>query len=258
MASQEMEEREVRTLVFLGNHLEGQDLIKIHEGPRVEVIVGLANEEETRETIVIPYSLLSHHSKYFREARRTPTVLENDPQIFEYFVQYIYCGSYQCTMIGTPGSELFKSFEGDHYEAWILGDRLGAPHFQNHVLDHLVGHHKRGFVAAGSIDIIYKNTSPGSRIRKFFAACVRVAHGRAGFDPSTWESTGERAGEFLSDLQRLLSIPIGEFRDPFEHTGYYYEDVMGRPSRDPLGPRRFDHLDKRNVTPDIKEERMGG
>ncbi len=119
---------------------------------------------------MLPIRLLCHLSTFFyaalnagfREAAdKRVTLREERSDVFRYFAIWLYCGDF--TRIG---EELLEP-----EEAWVLGDKLGAPAFQNCVMGKLQSIYAYGFIPGQVqvIDYVYRSTVAGSPLRLLVA-----------------------------------------------------------------------------------------
>jgi len=112
--------------------------------------------------------LLCHVSTFFRaalkgefeEAKEKRVMLkEEDPPAFELFVLWLYKGRLF--------DEMLNSQLHEHtVQAWILGDKLGAPAFQNCLTQELIDKGADMLYDPDGVRYIYDNTVRHSPLRK--------------------------------------------------------------------------------------------
>ena len=125
--------------------------------------VGSGNAEKVWH---LPEKLLKSTSTFFTAALEggfaeaisgNITLPEEDPDIFEYFVEWLYVGYDQ-----------EPAFEPDFsVSLWTLGDRLGCPLMQDDAMCDLLQYYSMYYIEEVTLKQIYKGSAPGSKIRQF-------------------------------------------------------------------------------------------
>ncbi len=115
----------------------------------------------------LPEKLLKSKSTFFTAAleggfaealSKKVTLSEEDPDIFRYFVEWLYVG---------------YGNQGVHFEPnlivclWIMGDRLGCPLMQDDAMRNLVHYDYDSHIEKATLKQIYEGSAPGSKIRQF-------------------------------------------------------------------------------------------
>ncbi|KAL8778331.1 MAG: hypothetical protein Q9213_007461 [Squamulea squamosa] len=141
--------------------LEGQ--------PSIAVKVGAGNKAITWN---LPKGLLTHISPFFKAAlsrgwfeaqAESVDLPEDDPAAFRLFYKWLY--TWTLSKSEKYPTKITKDLDALLYvEAWILGDKLGCPHFQDFAYAHLDN--------AGPYDTdiakkIYTGTPEGSSLRRW-------------------------------------------------------------------------------------------
>ena len=178
---------------------------------------------------MLPTNLLCHLSSFFKAALKTGfkeadkkrVVLKDDePEVFRLFVVWLYSGSVQ----GMEFPDIWLE------KAWIFGDKIGAPAFQNRAMARLIkGYEDEDGVYpfdyqynARDVDYIYKNTVPGSLLRA--ATVDAVVYWLATHDmiDKKWKALYSRGGDFVVDLiMKLRRIKRFRLRNPVDHVSDY-------------------------------------
>ena len=125
--------------------------------------------------------LLTHASSFFHAAinhpwaeseSKTIELKEDDPDAFEFFLHWLFAwalkedGKYPREI--SQGTDPMLSLR-----AWVLGDKLGCPHFQDFAFVHL--HRGLAKEVESTHKIIreaYANTPSGSKLRSYVAAIL--------------------------------------------------------------------------------------
>jgi len=122
----------------------------------VKVIVG----QWPQSTWILHEALLIAASRFaaaalfwpFKEKEeRTIRLPDMDKDMFEYFVQYLYKGQFDCLS------------SDEAVQLYVLADRLQAPTFRNEVSEKLI---TPSMITLSQLDYIMDNTIPGDRLRK--------------------------------------------------------------------------------------------
>lgn len=90
---------------------------------------------------------------------------DDDPEVFRHWVQWIYIGKIICTILRVEG------INDVLVKAWILGDKLGCPIFQDNVMVELLACHspkvERPLIETSTLRTAYEGSAPGSKLRKW-------------------------------------------------------------------------------------------
>lgn len=122
--------------------------------------------EDNKKFWHLPEKLLKSKSQFFTAALedgfaegilKSVTLPEEDPDIFAYFVEWLYVGHDQSA-----------AFEADfHVRWWALGDRLACPLMQDEAMWSIVDDWSEGHIHEEILPMIYELSAPGSKIRQF-------------------------------------------------------------------------------------------
>lgn len=167
--------------------------------------------------------LLCHVSTFFRAAleggfeeakEKRVTLTEEDPSAFKLFVLWLYKG---CLFEYTKASTL-NAFT---VQAWVMGDKLGAPAFQNCIMEEILADGHDLIHDPEVIRYIYDNTAKGSPLRKVTVDMTVYAYedidqGKA------WKSLYYAGGDFMVDLMKALQQHWRPTKDcPVDSAGRY-------------------------------------
>jgi hypothetical protein len=152
-------------------HFATMDRQRFYHTPSVSITVG---SEDRQKTFHVHKDQLVHKSAYFRTSLesefvegRTQQVLldQDDPDVFDVFVQWIYQGDYDVQM-AIPKEEggTEDAWYELHARAYSLGNRLIAPDFKKKVVEKLATIFERYDDLAMALvikmaEIIYDGTS---------------------------------------------------------------------------------------------------
>lgn len=153
---------------------------------------------------VLPVDLLCHVSTFFKAAlkggfeeakEKRVTLKEEDPSAFELFVLWLYKGQ-------ILNSKKPEALDVVIVKAWVMGDKLGAPDFQDCTMRALV-------IAGGSQDLltdteaigyIYNNTAVGSPLRMVTVDTIVFVWENIDQRPEAWKSLVSGGGDLIVDL----------------------------------------------------------
>ena len=133
----------------------------------VQVIVG--NDRYTA-TWYLPVRFVNHHTNVFEaellkadeeKGFQILTLPDNDPNVFELFVQWLYLGHFK---IG--------GFDNETYiKVWILGEQLACKEFKDHVILQLIAYSDWGLnFDKHLVKLVYEGTASGSKLRAWTVA----------------------------------------------------------------------------------------
>lgn len=180
---------------------------------------------ETAGSWTLPKDLLTHASPFFRAALNGPwpesesrevELREDYPVVFRFFVEWLYIWAFNNGRNPRLASEA-GPFLGAR--AWILGDKLGCPWFQDFALVTLSrGLRTKPGELAPLTRMAYANTPPKSRLRRFLSGMILncVTRSKAPFNEhnrllSLIDEVAEVAKDFAK-LQMLSPRPF-EFNE---------------------------------------------
>lgn len=154
----------------------------------------------------LPVELLCHVSTFFRAALKDEfedvkdkrvMLKEENPSAFKLFVLWLYKG---CLFDEMDASELHDFT----VQAWVLGDKLGAPAFQNCLMQELLPNGGHMFYDAKVVRYIFDNTTKRSPLRKLTVDLIVYSYedidqGKA------WRSLYLSGGDVMVDLMKRSS-----------------------------------------------------
>ena len=197
----------------------------------------------------LPKALLTHCSPFFAAAlegsffeaeSRTVSLPDDNPEVFETFVQWLYIGEIRCTV------ELFDSYErwtSLIVASWMLGDKLGCQAFQDAAMTQLLAYHNKGdAIQISAVRAAYEGSPPGSKLRKwavdqFLYEIKLEGYGEPG-EKESWVSQVEAIENFGQDfLEASLDLGGSEMAEPYMNGQRYmevstYKHEMGCRCRD--------------------------
>lgn len=157
--------------------------------------------------------MLVRHSRFFAAALEglflesktlKVTLSEDEPLAFELFVQWLYLGHFKSQdedPHSTTSMRLIK--------AWILGDRLDCPMFQDHVMLHLIERQNSQYLDRAVINYVYNDstTIPGSKLRRWLVHTVLHETSRDQYvvPPEQLPGTVEGNQELVMDILKEIS-----------------------------------------------------
>ena len=182
-----------------------------------------------RHYVLTPINLLTLQSSYLQRAYvesngTATTVIESpkvQPELFDSFVQWLYKGDL-CKPLKVQDEN--KNSESELTSRWALGEFLGAPGFQNYIMDKILkgceevkplckwpSFHQASFV--------YNATTNGSALRKLVADALAFRRYKGG---NHWdgkdEETEEKWRNLMEDMPELSidinCAPIRRETDP--------------------------------------------
>lgn len=207
-------------------------------GSGIEILVGpkqlFGVENQDNRTWCLSKTWLAHHSGLFKrfvdgKATATQIIIDNDPDIFTLFVEFMIRGQYTYRDDLTVHEGVRESAK-----AWVLGEYLDAPKFQNLAMRNLFNIYKgytRSGVGPESILYICENCESSSPLYRFYrdVTCtywgnkdIVVEEDSGGVYIVDWAIVFERYPDFRDDL--LLGTrdggshikPFGQYRVPEE------------------------------------------
>ena len=129
---------------------------------------------------------------------------DDDPEIFETYIQWLYTGTVFSKVKGKFGSSNYVHLA----KLYTLGEKLVDAVFQNQVVDAIVAGVREADTIVGTpvypgqieINMIYHNTPPGNPARRLMVDIWQ----RWGCKAWVVEETNNVSPEFLVDLMRAL------------------------------------------------------
>lgn len=178
------------------------------KAPTVKVLVGPDKEE-----FLIHESVIAKPGTFFETAlkkewiegkERTVELLEDDPDVFELYTQWVYTGKIFCKSTSGIHSPTTSQNFDTIIDLYLLGQKLLDRVFQDRVIDALLAttHDMRGketqtrwFPVGGTVDRLYLGTIKGCPMRRLLVD-IYIQHGQ-----EKW-MTGysQMDAEFLGDL----------------------------------------------------------
>lgn len=149
--------------------------------------------------------LLCHVSTFFRAALKDEfedvkdkrvMLKEENPSAFKLFVLWLYKG---CLFDEMYASELHEFT----VQAWILGDKLGAPAFQNCLIQELLANGYEMFYDAKVVRYIFDNTTKRSPLRKLTVDLIVYSYEDIDQEEA-WRSLYLSGGDVMVDLMKAL------------------------------------------------------
>jgi hypothetical protein len=131
----------------------------------VTLIVG---QEKARinchKALLAFYSTLFESALYggFRESHDNEVILpEETEQGMTSFVTWLYTGI------------LEHDDKEPACDAWVLGDKLGAPGFTNEAMYKMCNFYANETLQTSTLKYVYSYTAPGSKLRRFIVDCIK-------------------------------------------------------------------------------------
>lgn len=151
------------------NRLQGSG-VEIQVGAKTTPLSG--NGTKSFETWCLPMNLVLHYSPYAKEICSSSSqgsckqlkLRDHQPVTFGLFAEWLYYGSYQG----------FSAVSNSNIDAqcWVLGNKLRCIEFQNYAIRRLYDQHTRLMfgrsMTCDDVRYVWDNTSPGSKLRKFY------------------------------------------------------------------------------------------
>lgn len=147
--------------------------------------------------------LLCHVSTFFKAAlkggfeeakEKRVTLKEDDPSAFNLFVLWLYKGN----LFEYSADSTLSKFT---VKAWVMGDKLGAPAFQNCMMKELLGQNL--LYDPEVARYIYDNTSEGSPLRMVAVDMIVYLYEDIKQDQA-WKSLYLAGGDVMVDLMEKL------------------------------------------------------
>lgn len=130
-------------------------------------------------TWTLPQDVLTHASPFFNAAlshtwleseTKQIELKEDSPSVFRFFLHWLY--QWILNEDGKYPKRITHDLEGSIYlDAWVLGDKIRCPRFQDFAIAHLRSYSFRKGLYPALVQRAYDNSPPGSKIR-YFVACL--------------------------------------------------------------------------------------
>ena len=169
----------------------------------------------------LPKKLLTRYSPFFAAAldghfseaeSNSITLLDDNPQVFKFFVQWLYCGDDEGIMDFDTIIDV---------ESWGFGDKILCHGFQNFVMSRLLQYHERNWLEPITLRLAYEECTAGSKLRQFVLDLFRyecVKYDTLRKQDGVWVSTIKEVTDFGSDFTRsYLDCPDKNVLDPAAH-----------------------------------------
>lgn len=166
--------------------------------------------------------MLVYHSPFFaaalegqfKEANSLKMTLPEDrPLIFEIFVKWLYLGPLKPDNGKAEDDDIDEA--DDLVLAWVLGDKLGCPLFQDHVILQLIEFYAEFILGPFIIKTVYENTVPASKLRLWLINSFLYQSFEASGVHKALRDTVEGIEEFSMDVVKAISAEGRQaFKDP--------------------------------------------
>jgi hypothetical protein len=196
-------------------------------GPGVDIVVGTApgplSQHGSRETWSLSKALICHYSPTLEAAcnrdghdndRIRILLPEDDPHVFELFVEWTMCGEYT-TDAATLGSK--NPGVSIDAQAWVLGDSLRSTAFKNYAMGRLYDRYATNFAPTPitPIDVRYAfaNSSANAKIRQIFLdlLALHFKDPRVQGDIKEWDAVMQEHAEVrMRMLLQMRSSPAAQ------------------------------------------------
>ena len=184
--------------------------------------------ESNQKTWYLPKKVLTHCSPFFDAAlngnftessSKAVYLPEDDPIAFEMWATWLSLGKCE---------GLFEYGAYDHFyvRAWVLGDKLVCPAFQDHVMFQFLDWCDHdGDLWPDTIHVVYRVSSPGCKLRQFFVdwfAWEKLHGWLSDYEDQIIALT--ELPEFLKDVLRAeVRANKDTITDPSKHKYRYYQ-----------------------------------
>lgn len=157
----------------------------------------------------------------FKEAGEGKVVLpEDDPEVFEQFLQWIYTKAYNLPPLANISSENLCKQSWQYVRLYVFAEKTQVQLLKDHILRHLFKFHQRHSkvrsLTYDCVEFAYGHTPPESNLRKLLVAMF--VWNEAEIESTAIASIPEFAGEVVAGLQRRVQRPTScsPFADTFE------------------------------------------
>ena len=198
----------------------------------IKVTVGT---ESKQKTWYLPEKVLTRCSPFFDAAlkgnfaeasSKAVNLPEDDPDAFKIWATWLSLG--KC-----KGLFEFNSYDHAYARAWILGDKLACPAFQDHVMFQFLTWFESGVgLWLDTVQVVYDVSPPGSKLRRLFLDWFvwDKLNGSLEHNADEVIMFMRQLPEFSDDVVRR-EVKAGKkiTRSPFEEKHRYYENPAFEP-----------------------------
>lgn len=159
----------------------------------------------------------------FKEADESKVVLpEDDPEVFEQFLQWIYTKAYNLSPLANASSENVCKQSWQYIRLYVFADKTQVEPLKDHILRHLFKLHQRyskdRSVSYECVEFAYDHTPPESPLRTLLVAMF--IWNDAKIDSKAIVHIPEFAGKVVEGLQQRVQHPT--WLSPFARSGAEY------------------------------------
>jgi hypothetical protein len=137
------------------------------------------------------------------------TLPEDDPSIFELFVEWMYDGTYTLDLSSplTKNSEVSRDVQ-----AWVLGDRLQSTGFKNYSMDRLYAQFATTFaqtpITTADVHYTFTQSSLNSKLRMFLRHFLSIHL----LNPTRAKGTSAEWDDVLQEHAKLRRFLLSRLR----------------------------------------------
>ena len=173
----------------------------------------------------LPEKLLKSNSTFFTAALQSGfaegiskniTLPEEDPDMFQWFVAWLYTG-YDAIRIAELGEQdLLVPF-------WTLGDRLGCPLMQDDAMGNLIEYHDECQLEDVILKQIYEGSTRGSKLRLFAVdQCLFDVRNHALWSEKSYSQFVKENEDFAQELaEATILLGEGDPKNPLNDMSPY-------------------------------------
>ncbi|KAL9005661.1 MAG: hypothetical protein Q9188_001567 [Gyalolechia gomerana] len=196
----------------------------ITKKPLMKYGINMVGEGDKSATWTLPKELLTNASPFFNAAlngtwleseAKQVELKDDDPNAFRFFIHWLYEWTFQED--GKYPSRVAGDLLGTtNLDAWVLGDKLGCPRFQDFALAHLQRSLSQKADKTEWVRRAYANSPAGSKLRHFMA-CIIIYWIT---DPRCCSINNDQWTKVLHDVEDLSSdIVLLQMRNakPFKY-----------------------------------------
>jgi hypothetical protein len=152
----------------------------------------------------------------FKEAAESKVTLpEDDPDVFEQFLQWIYTKAYNILPLADTSSETLCKQSGQYIRLYVFAEKTQVEPLKHHILRQLFAFHQRfrkvQTVTYESVEFAYDHTPPKSALRRLLVGMFIWTDAK--IDSKAISAIPEFAGEVATGLQQRVHVPSSV--DPF-------------------------------------------
>lgn len=157
---------------------------------------------------MLPEKLLVHHSPFLgamlnlEAASKSVSLPKDKPTTFEHFVQWLYLGRFHPPVKASRDSNAQECIE-----AWVLGQKLGCPAFQDHAMLQLIGIHKSYDISPETLRAAYQSSTSMGELRHWavYGHLSDAGSGHAVDEADQWLDVGKVVKDFAVDVVYTLA-----------------------------------------------------